>query len=86
VASSLTVGAVRVVLADIPVRRPHAMSFTIFKIKTAAHPLADDLRRIEAIRAAVGPKVSLRVDANQGWPTSRASPRTTRSRSYGSAA
>jgi muconate cycloisomerase len=39
----------------------------IFKIKTAAHPLAEDLRRVEAIRAAVGPMVALRVDANQGW-------------------
>jgi hypothetical protein len=29
--NSLVVGAVRVVLADIPVRRPHAMSFTTLK-------------------------------------------------------
>src|SRR5712691_2894016 len=39
----------------------------IFKIKTAAHPLAEDIKRIEAIRAAVGSGVALRVDANQGW-------------------
>jgi muconate/chloromuconate cycloisomerase len=44
-----------------------ARGHRIFKIKTGAHPLAQDLRRIEAIRAAVGPDVSLRVDANQGW-------------------
>jgi muconate cycloisomerase len=39
----------------------------IFKIKTAALPLAHDLERVRRIRAAVGPDVSLRVDANQGW-------------------
>src|SRR5437899_6551307 len=39
-----------------------ARGHRIFKIKTAAHPLVEDVRRIEAIRAAVGPDVSLRVD------------------------
>jgi muconate/chloromuconate cycloisomerase len=39
----------------------------IFKIKTAAHPVAHDVERVRRIRAAVGPDVSLRVDANQGW-------------------
>jgi muconate/chloromuconate cycloisomerase len=39
----------------------------IFKIKTAAHPLAHDLERVKRIREVVGPAVSLRVDANQGW-------------------
>ncbi|MBM3221274.1 MAG: hypothetical protein FJZ38_21805 [Candidatus Rokubacteria bacterium] len=48
-------------------REKVARGHRIFKIKTAAHPLAEDVRRIEAIRAAVGPGVSLRVDANQGW-------------------
>ena len=53
-------------------RQKVARGHRIFKIKTAAHPLAEDLRRIEAIRAAVGPAVSLRVDANQGWDRSTA--------------
>jgi muconate/chloromuconate cycloisomerase len=44
-----------------------ARGHRIFKIKTGARPLADDVRRVESIRAAVGPDVSLRVDANQGW-------------------
>ena len=35
----------------------------IFKIKTAAHPLAHDLERVKRIREVVGPAVSLRVDA-----------------------
>jgi muconate/chloromuconate cycloisomerase len=39
----------------------------IFKIKTAAQPVAHDVERIRRIRAAVGPDVSLRADANQGW-------------------
>jgi muconate cycloisomerase len=39
----------------------------IFKIKTAAHPVAEDVARVRAIRQAVGPEVRLRVDANQGW-------------------
>jgi muconate cycloisomerase len=39
----------------------------IFKIKTGAHPVAEDVARVKAIRAAVGPDVRLRVDANQGW-------------------
>jgi muconate/chloromuconate cycloisomerase len=44
-----------------------ARGHRIFKIKTAAHPLAHDLERVERIREVVGPDVSLRVDANQGW-------------------
>jgi len=44
----------------------------IFKIKTAAHPLEYDVERIRRIREAVGPAVSLRVDANQGWDRSTA--------------
>src|SRR4029453_8806353 len=39
----------------------------IFKIKTAAHPVAEDVARVQAIREAVGAEVRLRVDANQGW-------------------
>ena len=39
----------------------------IFKIKTGAAPLAEDIERVRRLRAAVGPAVSLRVDANQGW-------------------
>ena len=39
----------------------------IFKVKTGAHPVAEDVERVRRIREAVGPAVSLRVDANQGW-------------------
>jgi muconate cycloisomerase len=44
-----------------------ALGHRIFKIKTAAHPLAHDVTRLGRIREAVGPGVSLRIDANQGW-------------------
>jgi muconate cycloisomerase len=39
----------------------------IFKVKTAALSVAEDVERVRRIREAVGPHVSLRVDANQGW-------------------
>src|SRR5213594_3422803 len=44
-----------------------ALGHRIFKIKTAAHPVAHDVERVRRLREAVGPEVSLRVDANQGW-------------------
>ena len=44
-----------------------ARGHRIFKIKTAARPLGEDVERVRRIRAAVGPDISLRVDANQGW-------------------
>lgn len=44
-----------------------ARGHRIFKIKTAAHSVARDVERVRRIREAVGPDVSLRVDANQGW-------------------
>src|SRR5207245_9065580 len=48
-------------------REKVAKGHRIFKIKTAAHPVAEDVARVKAIREAVGPDVRLRVDANQGW-------------------
>ncbi len=48
-------------------REKVARGHRIFKIKTAAHPVAHDVERVRRIREAVGPDVSLRVDANQGW-------------------
>jgi muconate cycloisomerase len=48
-------------------REKVARGHRIFKVKTAAHPVAVDVGRVRAIREAVGPDVRLRVDANQGW-------------------
>src|SRR5512132_4053528 len=44
-----------------------ARGHRIFKIKTAARPVAEDVERVRRLRQALGPDVSLRVDANQGW-------------------
>lgn len=38
----------------------------ILKVKLGKQP-ADDIRRMQAIRQAVGPEIGLRIDANQGW-------------------
>src|SRR5262249_12380372 len=48
-------------------RAQGALGPRIFKTKTAAHPVAHDVERVRRLREAVGPDVSLRVDANQGW-------------------
>jgi Enolase C-terminal domain-like len=42
---------------------------TTAKVKVADHPgsLAEDLARVEAVRAALGPAGSIRVDANGRW-------------------
>jgi len=48
-------------------REKVAHGHRIFKIKTAAHPVAHDVERVRRLREAVGPEISLRVDANQGW-------------------
>jgi muconate/chloromuconate cycloisomerase len=44
-----------------------ALGHRIFKIKTAARPVAEDVERVRRLREALGPDISLRVDANQGW-------------------
>ena len=43
-----------------------AQGFDILKVKVGKEGMFD-VARIAAIRKAVGPKVALRVDANQGW-------------------
>jgi muconate/chloromuconate cycloisomerase len=62
---SLAVGSGEAEVAE--AREKVARGHRIFKIKTAAHPVAEDVARVRAIREAVGPEVRLRVDANQGW-------------------
>ncbi len=48
-------------------REKIALGHRIFKIKAAAGPIAADIERVRRLREALGPTVSLRVDANQGW-------------------
>lgn len=45
--------------------------FTILKVKVGKDPLGD-VERVRAIREAVGPHITLRVDANQGWTAKQA--------------
>ncbi|AUD14582.1 dipeptide epimerase [Planococcus sp. MB-3u-03] len=41
--------------------------FTVLKVKVGIDTPEQDLKRIQAIRDRVGNKVTLRLDANQGW-------------------
>lgn len=49
-----------------------AAGATMIKVKLGKQP-AEDLDRIRSIRHAVGDKIALRVDANQGWTFDEAS-------------
>ncbi len=40
--------------------------FKVIKVKVGESP-EKDVARLQAVRAAVGPDISLRIDANQGW-------------------
>ena len=52
--------------------RIQAEGYPAIKIKLGKHG-PDDVERIRAIRAAVGPNIPLRIDANQGWSLEEAS-------------
>jgi L-Ala-D/L-Glu epimerase len=62
-----TIGALSPEDAAGVARRAVAAGFTCLKIKVAAGPLAEDDARVAAVRAAVGPGVLLRLDANGAW-------------------
>ncbi|MEN6561521.1 MAG: dipeptide epimerase [Acidobacteriota bacterium] len=47
------------------------MGYKTLKVKVGLDP-DEDFARISAIRAAVGPKTAIRVDANQGWTVPQA--------------
>ncbi len=52
--------------------RARAAGFLTVKVKVAVGSLADDVRRVTALREAVGPSVGIRIDANQGWTADEA--------------
>jgi len=64
-----------VAMAD-AARRRGAEGFTVLKLKVGTDA-AGDLDRVRAVRAAAGPGVRIRLDANQGW-TPREAVRTIR--------
>jgi L-alanine-DL-glutamate epimerase-like enolase superfamily enzyme len=49
-----------------------ARGFDALKVKVGGPDPARDVRRLAAVRAAVGPDVELAVDANEGWTWRRA--------------
>jgi L-fuconate dehydratase len=49
-----------------------AAGFTALKIKVGADRLEDDIRRIAAVREAVGPDIRIMTDANQKWSVPQA--------------
>jgi len=49
-------------------REACAQGYTALKIKVGRRHLSDELGTLCAIRAAVGPDVALRLDANGAWP------------------
>ena len=48
-----------------------AEGYTALKLKVGNEP-ALDIRRVQAIRSAVGPNIKIRLDANQGWSAKEA--------------
>jgi L-alanine-DL-glutamate epimerase-like enolase superfamily enzyme len=40
--------------------------YPVIKVKLGGNP-QEDIERMRAIRAAVGPEITIRIDANQGW-------------------
>ena len=66
---TISVNPVPVMVAD--AKAALEEGFKVLKIKVGKEGLAD-IPRLKAIREAVGPEVSLRVDANQGWTAKQA--------------
>lgn len=63
--ATLSIGAPAKMAAE--ARAAVAAGHREIKMKVGAARLQDDVDRIMAVRAAVGPDVTLMVDANQGW-------------------
>lgn len=66
VATDVTVGAGSPAEMAAEAARGVAEGFSTLKLKLADHR-HDDVERVLAVREAVGPRASLRLDANQGW-------------------
>lgn len=66
---TISVNPVPVMVAD--AKAAVEEGFKVLKIKVGKEGLAD-IPRLKAIRESVGPEVSLRVDANQGWTAKQA--------------
>jgi o-succinylbenzoate synthase len=67
-----TIGALSPDEAAEAARRAVAAGFTCAKVKVAAGSLAEDDARVAAVRAAGGPDVLVRIDANGAWSEAEA--------------
>lgn len=52
--------------------RAHGEGFRSFKLKLGNRPLEEDVARVAALRDAVGPDASVRLDANAAWEPAEA--------------
>jgi O-succinylbenzoate synthase len=48
------------------------IGYQAVKLKVGRHSLAEDIQRVREVRAAVGPAVEIRLDANRAWTLSEA--------------
>ncbi|MBV8949451.1 MAG: O-succinylbenzoate synthase [Actinobacteria bacterium] len=53
--------------ADGPIDAARLREYPCVKVKVGRHGPADDIRRVSAVRDAIGPSVALRIDANGTW-------------------
>lgn len=71
IATDYTIGIKPAQGAAIQARQLVKKGFTAIKIKVGAD-LKGDIQRVKAVRKAVGPNISIRIDANQGWTVKEA--------------
>lgn len=67
-----TVPAVDSDTATAIVTAPHGCTTAKVKVAEAGQTLDDDVARVSAVRAAMGPRARIRVDANGGWTVDQA--------------
>jgi o-succinylbenzoate synthase len=53
-------------------RRAVDLGFKALKLKVGALSMEEDIARVAAVRQAVGPRIALRIDANQAWSVAQA--------------
>ena len=56
-------------------RRAHSAGYTTFKLKAGFNPFDHDLKRVAALRSAVGSYANIRIDVNGAWSPAEALPK-----------
>lgn len=67
-----TIGAPTAAAAAEAARQARSAGFGCVKLKVGSATLAEEIARVAAVRAALGPAVELRLDANGAWSVSQA--------------